>query len=78
MDGVPQLLLGMFDTALGTIAKSLLERGRQRVFDLLEEVEVEIVPLAEICRVDPGLVSFLNCNDPESYDRAKMLSKQTV
>lgn len=77
-EGVPQVLAGMYSTALEKTARSLLAAGKARLLDLVEAVGAEIIPLGEVRLVDPGLGSFLNCNDPESFARAGLAASQSI
>lgn len=77
-DGFPQVLSGVYATGLEKIARSLLAVGRNRLLDLLGAVESRFVPSGEVRRVDPGLGSFLNCNDPESFARAVRAAFQSI
>lgn len=76
--GVAQPLPGAYDTAIGRLARELINRGKYRLMDLLEAAPAAMVEEAELRRLDPGLGSFLNCNDQESYARAKKLAAQSV
>jgi len=78
VDGVPQLLLGVYGTGLGKKAGSLLETGKRRMFDLLDATPAEVIPQAEVRSADPDFRSFLNCNDPESYAKALFMASQSV
>lgn len=78
VDGVPQLLLGVYGTDLGKTAAYLIEVGKRRMFDLLEATPAEVIPQAEIRLADPDLRSFLNCNDPESYAKALFMASRSV
>lgn len=76
--GVAQPLPGAYDTSIGRLARELINRGKYRLMDLLEAAPAAMIEEAELRRLDPGLGSFLNCNDPESYSRAKKLAAQSV
>ncbi|MFM7541437.1 MAG: molybdenum cofactor guanylyltransferase [Planctomycetota bacterium] len=76
--GVVQPFPGAYDTDIGRLARELINRGQNRLMDLLEAAPAAMVEEAELRRVDPDLRSFLNCNDPESYARAKIAAAQSV
>ena len=51
-------------------AQSLVESGHRRPRMLIDAVDCRVVAEDEVRTVDPGLVSFRNCNTPEQYAAA--------
>jgi molybdenum cofactor guanylyltransferase len=60
--------------AVRPIVKSLRDRGRQRLLDLVEAAEPREVGADELCAVDPDLISLRNINTPEEYRAALLLA----
>ena len=53
-----------------------LARSRCKVADIFDQVRVREVPVAELQRYDPELLSFLNVNQPEDLERVRRLAAE--
>ena len=75
-DGHLQPLLALYGTRLGNVARDLQLAGFNSPMQFLDAVQPVIVSEKRIRAVDPAMVSFVNCNTPESY--AAALDRYTV
>lgn len=63
-------LQAVYRTSVQPLLEQQLTEGRRRPVDLYERVRTRVVGEAELQRVDPRGLSFLNMNTPEDYSHA--------
>jgi molybdopterin-guanine dinucleotide biosynthesis protein A len=66
-------LLGVYPTAALASIRDLIERGSQRLNDLLDIVPIWVVERPGCVRMDPEELSYFNVNTPEELSRAEAL-----
>ena len=64
-------LCAIYRTTVAATASRLIATGQRRAAALPENLRTCWLPLDAIRNVDPDLESFMNCNTPEDYERAK-------
>lgn len=57
--------------------EQLLEQNMLKIIRFFSKVRVKIIPLKEIQRFDPQLLSFFNANTPQDLEIAKSLIQET-
>ena len=72
-EGRLQPLLAVYRTSVQPLLARQLAEGRRRITDLFDHVRTLRVSEAEVRRLDPEGLSFLNVNTPEDYRRALAL-----
>ena len=76
---VPQIagdlepLLAVYSRACLPIVEGLLDRQKASMRDLLDDVQVHLVPEEEVRKFDPEGRSWFNVNTPDDADRARVL-----
>jgi molybdopterin-guanine dinucleotide biosynthesis protein A len=68
-----QPLHAVYRTSVAPLLKDQLERGELRPIFLYDKVRTRKIHEAEIRRLDPAGLSFLNMNSPAEYDAALQL-----
>ena len=71
-----QPLHAIYRTSVVPLLKEQLERGELRPIFLYDKVRTRKIQEAEIRRVDPEGLSFLNMNSPADYDAALQLWRE--
>ena len=66
-------LCAIYRTSVAATAARLIASGQRRASALPENLRTYWLSLDAIRTVDPDLESFLNCNTPEDYDKAKLV-----
>ena len=64
-------LCAIYRTTVAATASRLIATGQRRAAALPENLRTCWLPLDAIRNVDPDLESFMNCNTPEDYEKAK-------
>lgn len=64
-------LCAIYRTTVAATAARLIASGQRRAAALSENLHTCWLPLDAIRIVDPNLESFMNCNTPEDYEKAK-------
>lgn len=73
VDRILHPFAGIYRTDTAAVARQCLDKGRHRVTDLLEQLEIVRLPRNLLCPFDPDLESLTNVNTPEDYRRALSL-----
>jgi molybdenum cofactor guanylyltransferase len=69
-DGFLHPLAAVYRVGVLPVVTRLVEAGRLRTIDLLEQVQTRVVGEEEMADVDEGLHSLRNVNTTEEYERA--------
>lgn len=64
-------LCAIYRISAAVTAARLIATGQRRAASLPENLRTCWLPLDTIRNVDPNLESFMNCNTPEDYEKAK-------
>ncbi len=69
-------LLAVYHTRIIPVIESMLAHGQFRLLDLIDRVATADVPTQSLRLLDPQLISLINVNDPEDYQRALATLRQ--
>jgi len=74
-DGKVEPLYSAFRTrALAMAVEEAIRGGKRRIMDSLRPLAIHYVPMEELAKIDPGLVSFLNVNDEGDLEEARRIA----
>jgi molybdenum cofactor guanylyltransferase len=73
VDGRLQVLHAVYHKSCMSMMDAMIARGERRLQELSPLVNARIVGEAELRSRDPELLSFLNVNTPEDYDRVQQI-----
>jgi len=74
-DGKVEPLYSAFRTrALAMAVEEAIRGGKRRIMDSLRPLAIQYVPMVELAKIDPGLVSFLNVNDEGDLEEARRMA----
>jgi molybdopterin-guanine dinucleotide biosynthesis protein A len=71
VDGRPSPLCAVYRKGVAAVASELLASGERRVMTLLDRVQTKRVDAAMFRDIDPDLETFVSCNTPDEYQKAK-------
>ncbi len=74
VDGQASPLCAVYRAGVAGVAQELLASGERRVMALLDRVHTQRVDAAAFRDIDPDLESFLSCNTPEEFEKARTRS----
>ncbi len=74
VDGQASPLCAVYRAGVAGVAQALLASGERRVMALLDRVHTQRVDAAAFRDIDPDLESFLSCNTPEEFEKARTRS----
>lgn len=74
VDGIDQPLHAAWRTRCAGILSEMHRAGYRRITQAFPKIRARIVDESELRKISPTLVSFLNVNTPEEYDRALKLA----
>ncbi len=74
IDGRASPLCAVYRARVAADAQALLASGERRVMALLDRVQTQRVDAAAFRDIDPDLESFLSCNTPEEFEKARTRS----
>ena len=72
IDGRPSPLCAAYRTSVAATASDLVAGGERRVMALLDVIQTKRVDAAHFRDVDPMLESFISCDTPDAYERARL------
>lgn len=74
-DGKVEPLYSAFRTRrLATAVEEAILGEKRRIMDALRPLAINYVPMEELAKIDPGLVSFLNVNDEGDLEEARRIA----
>ncbi len=73
VDGLPQVLLALYPRTLLPLIEKRLQAGRRDPRSLLQVATTRYISEAQLRRVDPDLLSFLNVNTPEDVQTLRSI-----
>lgn len=74
-DGKVEPLYSAFRTRrLSAAVEEAIRGGKRRMMDSLRPLAIHFVPMEELAKIDPGLISFLNVNDEGDLEEARRIA----
>lgn len=74
-DGKVEPLYSAFRTRrLAAAVEGAIREDKRRIMDALRPLAIRYVPMEELGKIDPGLVSFINVNDEGDLEEAKRIA----